>query len=103
MLEIILAKFEVILASETPSFIPILVQMYFFLTFKRCSSRDQKRRLRKMVEMVWRQRHRVYVEAAVADAAAKRKRARRAVGGGSGGSAGREQRKQGSKEAKRRW
>ena len=38
MLEIILAKFEVILASETPSFIPVLVQMYFFLTFKRCSS-----------------------------------------------------------------
>ena len=40
MLEIILAKFEVILASETPSFIPVLVQMYFFLTFKRCSSPD---------------------------------------------------------------
>ena len=39
MLEIILAKFEVIMASETPSFIPVLVQMYFFLTFKRCSSR----------------------------------------------------------------
>ena len=38
MLEIILAKFEVIMASETPSFIPVLVQMYFFLTFKRCSS-----------------------------------------------------------------
>lgn len=38
MLEIILAKFEVILASETPSFIPVLVQTYFFLTFKRCSS-----------------------------------------------------------------
>ena len=55
-----------------------------------------------MVEMVWRQRQRVYVEAAVADAAAKRIRARRAVGGGSGGSAGRKQRKQGSKEAKRR-
>ena len=65
-------------------------------------SRGQKRRLRKMAEMVWRQRQRVYVEAAVADAAAKRKRARRAVGGGSGGSAGRKQRKQGSKEAKRR-
>ena len=32
MLEIILAKFEVILGSETPSFIPVLVQMYFFLT-----------------------------------------------------------------------
>ena len=45
---------------------------------------------------------RLYVEAAVADAAAKRKRARRAVGGGSGGSAGRKPRKQGSKEAKRR-
>ena len=42
------------------------------------------------------------MEAAVADAAAKRKIARRAVGGGSGGSAGRKQRKQGSKEAKRR-
>ena len=39
MLEIILAKFEVIMASERPSFIPVLVQMYFFLTFKRCSSR----------------------------------------------------------------
>ena len=57
-----------------------------------------------MVEMVWRQRQRVYVEAAaqVADAAAKRKRARRAVGGGSGGRAGRTESKQGSKEAKRR-
>ena len=40
MLEIILAKFEVILASETPSFIPVLVQMHFFLTFKRCSSNE---------------------------------------------------------------
>ena len=41
MLEIILAKFEVIMASETPSFIPVLVQMYFFLTFKRCSSEER--------------------------------------------------------------
>ena len=45
---------------------------------------------------------RVYVEAAVADAAAKRKRATRAVDGGSGGSAGRKESKQGGKEAKRR-
>ena len=52
--------------------------------------------------MPFSQRQRVYVEAAVADAAAKRKRAGRAVGGGSGGSAGRKQGKQGSKEAKRR-
>ena len=76
---------------------------HFDIVDSKCTeSRGQKRRLRKMVEMVWRQRQRVYVEAAVADAAAKRKRARRAVGGGSGGSAGRKQRKQGGKEAKRR-
>ena len=37
MLKIVLAKFEVILTSETPTFIPVLVQMHFFLTFKRCS------------------------------------------------------------------
>ena len=41
MSKIVLAKFEVILASETPNFIPVLVQMHFFLTFKRCSSTEE--------------------------------------------------------------
>ena len=38
ILKFVLAKFGVILASGTPNFIPVLVQMRFFLTFKRCSS-----------------------------------------------------------------
>ena len=40
ILKFVLAKFGVILASGTPNFIPVLVQMRFFLTFKRCSSRN---------------------------------------------------------------
>ena len=38
MLDIALAEFEVILASRTRNFIPVLVQIRFFLTFKRSSS-----------------------------------------------------------------
>ena len=42
ILKFVLAKFGVMLAGGTPNFIPVLVQMRFFLTFKLCLSLDSE-------------------------------------------------------------